>query len=132
MDEYLSFEIKNNKSLNKKFLCITYLKEDFNPEVGMMYDMINAYIQYIKENKDIIIILNLKNLNNWDKKLAWEGASELKKNEKIFIENINRVFIITNNSLINNFVNIVLKVVGNKIQTNFINDINSVIETLKN
>lgn len=131
MDEYLSFEIKNNKSLNKKFLCITYLKEDFNPEVGMMYNMINAYIQYIKENKDIIVILNLKNLNNWDKKLAWEGASELKKSEKIFIENINRVFIITNNSLINNFVNIVLKVVGNKIQTDFINDINSVIETLK-
>lgn len=131
MDEYLSFEIKNNKSLNKKFLCITYLKEDFNPEVGLMYDMINAYIQYIKENKDVIVILNLKNLNNWDKKLAWEGASELKKNEKIFIENINRVFIITNNSLINNFVNIVLKVVGNKIQTDFINDINSVIETLK-
>lgn len=131
MEEYLSFEIKNNKSLNKKFLCITYLKEDFNPEVGMMYAMINAYIQYIKENKDVIVILNLKNLNNWDKKLAWEGASELKKNEKIFIENINRVFIITNNSLINNFVNIVLKVVGNKIQTDFINDINSVIETLK-
>ncbi len=131
MDEYLSFEIKNNKSLNKKFLCITYLKEDFIPEVGIMYDMINAYIQYIKENKDVIVILNLKNLNNWDKKLAWEGASELKKNEKIFIENINRVFIITNNNLINNFVNIVLKVVGNKIQTDFINDINSVIETLK-
>jgi hypothetical protein len=131
MEEYLSFEIKNNKSLNKKFLCITYLKENFNPEVGMMYDMINAYIQYIKENKDVIVILNLKNLNNWDKKLAWEGASELKKSEKIFIENINRVFIITNNNLINNFVNIVLKVVGNKIQTDFINDINSVIETLK-
>jgi hypothetical protein len=130
MDEYLEFKIKTHKGLNKKILFLRYKKEDFDPDEDTMYKLIDTYFKEIKGHGRLIIIVDLRELETWNKKTAWEGAAEVKKEEKLVIETVSQFIIITENKIMNGFLNIILQVMGNKIKTNFVNDINSALEIL--
>lgn len=132
MDEYLDIKIKNHKVLNKKILFVEYLKPDLKFDISVTKMLIAEYLEILKEQDRVILIVDLRNLKSFDKKTIWEGAGELKINDRFFLEHIISSYIISENLLLNNLVNIVLKVMNNNIPTLLVKDINSALTDLSN
>lgn len=128
MEEYFDIKVKNHKKLNKKILFVEYLKEDFTPDSDLMKKMIEHYIDTLnKHDEKLLIILDIRNVKNYDKKIIWEGAGELKKHDTLLTSHSDTVYIINENYLVNELINIVLKVMKSKTPTHLVKDINSAL-----
>lgn len=129
MDEYFRVNIKNHKVLNKKILFLEYLKENFSPEEDVLKEMISFYRKNLETDK-FIVIFDLRNIKKFNKQKVWKGAGDLKKFEDFFITHIHEAFIIIDNKLIIETVNIIIKVVGTNIKTRLVKNVNEALNKL--
>lgn len=130
MDKYISFKIKNHKKLDKKILFVEYLLEDFSTNHDTTRKLVDYYVEEIKKHKGLIVIADIRNIKTFNKKSVWEGAGVLKEYDNIFLEHLTKTFMITENILANNLINIVLKVMKNSIPTILVKDINEALTKL--
>mgnify|MGYP003628173845 FL=1 len=132
MDKYFDVKIKNHKKAKKKIIFIEYLLEEFRPEnIELVREMIDFYKKQIEPFEGVIVIFDIRNVGGFDKKIVWEGAAELKKHEDYFLKHIEKVYLITENNLINNLINIILKVMKNKLETELVRNIESALVSIK-
>ena len=135
MEEYFKINIKNHKLLNKKILFIEYLPEKFLPNEILLKEMIGFYMTTLASNKKdkdnkIIVIFDLRNIEKYDKQKVWEGAGELKKHDDFFVRNIDKAFVIIENKLVVELLNIILRVLGTNIETTMVKNINEALNSL--
>mgnify|MGYP003125710399 CR=1 FL=1 len=130
MDDYLEIKVKNHKILNKKILFVEYLKDNVKFDLQTTRMLIKEYLKILEKEERVVLIFDVRMVKNFDKKTVWEGAGELKKYEKIFLKYVSRAYIISENNLLNNLVNIILKVMNNVIPTVLVKDINSALKDL--
>lgn len=133
MDEYFKITVKNHKILNKKLLFIEYLPNDFFPNEELLKEMIAFYMGELELNKEddkLIVIFDLTNINDYDKQKVWEGAGELKKHDQYFVNHIEKAFIIIDNQLAIDLINIVLKVLGTNVETKLVKNIKEALLSL--
>lgn len=131
MAEYFDVKIKNHKKLDKKIIYIEYNREDFFPTLEKVSEMIQFYIDTLLKYEDKkIVVFNLDGIQNYSKKVVWEGASIFRKHEKTLLENLDSVYIINSNNIANFFLNIVMKETGNKIDTKFVLNFDQVVSDL--
>ena len=85
-------------------------------ETDVYYDkedkeaLINEYIKLISESKDLYLYFDARNIRHIDKKLLWEGASDLAKHNDLFIKRIKATAVLLDNMLIKTIVETITKV----------------------
>lgn len=135
MDQYFKITVKNHKVLNKKILFLEYLPEIFFPNETLLKELVSFYMSILTLNKEdgenkLIVIFDLRNIENYDKQKVWEGAGQLKQNDDFFVKNIEKVFVIIENQLAIDFLNILIKVLGTNIETTLVKNINEALNNL--
>ena len=132
MDQYFNITVKNHKKLNKKLIFVEYIQDDFRANQDLLKEMIKYYMQELeKHSEKTILIFDLRNIQTYDKKSVWEGAAELKKYDSFFIDHIERSFILIENKLSIQLLNIILKVLKNNVRTELKLNINEALKALE-
>ena len=104
---------------------------DFTPDRNIMKEIIAYYVNILAQHEDkVLVILDIRNIKNYDKKIIWEGAGELKKHDTFLTRHTDTVYIINENFLVNELINILLKVMNSKTPTYLVKDINSALSKM--
>lgn len=131
MEEYFNITVKNHKKLGKKLIFVEYQKEDFSPNQTILKEMAKYYMEELKKHdQKTILLFDLRNIKTFNKKSVWEGAAELKSHDKFFMEHIERAFLIVENKLALQLLNIILKVIKNNIKTELVVNIQTALQSL--
>lgn len=130
METFFDVKIKNHKVLKKPILYMTHMGKRFELNKQERDALIGDYITEIQKHKNLIVIMDFRNIDSWDKKSIWEGSSDLKKHEEIAIKHVDKVLLITENKMLRNLLTIVLKIIKNKIDTKCYDKLSNALSSL--
>lgn len=132
MQEYFNITVKKHKKLEKNLIFFEYINEDFNHDLKSLKEMVKVYMQELeKYSEKVIVIFDLRNVSTFNKKSVWEGSAELKRHDKFFFNHIVRSFIIVENKMAIQLLNIILKVVKTNVKTELSPDVKTILKNLE-
>lgn len=110
--DIVTMSVKVNKTKKYKVLFVKINISYFTSTKENLVKIINEYTQLLKDNKGIMIIFDIRMVEDADKKLMWEIAPLLSTEElnTIAKNNIKSVAIICNSKLIINLIKVISKV----------------------
>ena len=110
--DIVTMSVKVNKTKKYKVLFVKINISYFTSTKENLVKIINEYTQLLKDNKGIMIIFDIRMVENTDKKLVWEVAPLMSTQElnNIARQNIKSVAIISNSKIIINLIKVISKV----------------------
>ena len=118
--KYFQVSIKTHQQNNDIIIIIKYILDDFKANEYMLRHLTDYYISLISQhNQKVIVVFDLRDVENYDKESIWRGAAHLKNKEDIIQKYIKQAFVLTENEIVNTFLNILIRVNRSQIDTKF-------------
>ena len=110
MEEYLTMKLKKHTIYDKKILFVMINCKNFDMNEELMKECVETYKNYIKENDNLSIIYDARNLSSVKGQVAWKGASMICQLNGIAKKNVISACLIMNNISIKTLFNSVTKI----------------------
>jgi len=109
MNEYVDITFKNHKKFNKKILFIIF-KECSMDDRKKVDEIITEYVKIIKENTDLSIIVDGRNIQKVDKTMGFQKATELDKYRDLVHKNVISMAILLENPVLKFLLDSITKI----------------------
>ena len=109
MSDYVELSFKNHKKYNKQIMFVIF-KECHIDDRQKLDNLIQKYLQILKEKNNLTIIVDARNIKKFDKTLAFQKATELDKYKNIVKKNVISMAILLENPILKFLLDAVTKI----------------------
>lgn len=111
MESHIDFKLKKGGPSKDKIILFAILKQEIFPNnKELKNQIINKYVEIIKNNPNIYVVFDCRAVKKFSKKIVWEGASQLYKHNELFYQNIRASSLLISNNDIIKIANLIQKV----------------------